>query len=58
MKTKAKADAIHAQLEGGADFAKLAKQFSQDPSSKDQGGKFTAQKGATVAPFDKVGVRA
>ena len=31
----------------------LAKRYSQDPSSKDQGGKFTAQKGATVAPFDR-----
>ena len=54
MKTKAKADQIHQQLENGADFAKLAKQYSQDPSSKASGGKFTAQKGATVAPFDEV----
>ena len=35
------------------DFAKLARQFSQDPASKKDGGKFTAQQGATVAPFDK-----
>ena len=54
VKTKAKADQIHQQLENGADFAKLAKQYSQDPSSKASGGKFTAQKGATVAPFDEV----
>ncbi|HXV32984.1 MAG TPA: peptidylprolyl isomerase [Gaiellaceae bacterium] len=54
VKNKAKADEIHAQLENGGDFAKLAKQFSQDPASKDDGGNFTAQKGATVAPFDKV----
>ena len=54
VKNKAKADEIHAQLENGGDFAKLAKQFSQDPASKDEGGNFTAQKGATVAPFDKV----
>jgi foldase protein PrsA len=54
VKNKAKADEIHAQLENGGDFAKLAKQFSQDPASKDDGGKFTAQKGATVAPFDEV----
>jgi len=53
VKTKAKADDIHAQLEDGGDFAKLAKQFSQDPASKEQGGKFTAQQGATVAPFDE-----
>jgi parvulin-like peptidyl-prolyl isomerase len=54
VKNKAKADEIHGQLENGGDFAKLAKQFSQDPASKDDGGKFTAQKGATVAPFDEV----
>ena len=54
VKNKAKADEIHAELEAGGDFAKLAKQYSQDPASKDDGGKFVAQKGATVAPFDKV----
>lgn len=54
VKTKKQADDIHKQLENGGDFAKLAKQYSQDPASKDDGGKFTAQKGATVAPFDKV----
>jgi parvulin-like peptidyl-prolyl isomerase len=54
VKNKAKADEIHAQLENGGDFAKLAKKYSQDPASKDDGGKFTAQKGATVEPFDKV----
>jgi parvulin-like peptidyl-prolyl isomerase len=54
VKTKAKADDIHQQLENGGDFAQLAKQFSTDPASKNEGGKFTAQKGATVAPFDKV----
>jgi len=54
VKSKAKADQLHAQLESGADFAKLARQFSQDPASKKDGGKFTAQQGATVAPFDKV----
>jgi foldase protein PrsA len=54
VKTKARADQLHAQLEGGADFAKLARQFSQDPASKKEGGKFNAQQGATVAPFDKV----
>jgi parvulin-like peptidyl-prolyl isomerase len=53
VKNKAKADEIHAQLENGGDFAKLAKQFSQDPASAKEGGKFTAQKGATVAPFDE-----
>ncbi len=54
VKTKAKADQIHRQLENGADFAKLAKEFSEDPASAKEGGDFTAQKGATVAPFDEV----
>jgi parvulin-like peptidyl-prolyl isomerase len=53
VKQKARAEALYRQLRGGASFASLAKKFSQDPASKDQGGKFTAQKGATVAPFDK-----
>ena len=54
VKTQAKANQIHRQLENGADFAKLAKEFSEDPASAKDGGNFTAQKGATVAPFDEV----
>jgi parvulin-like peptidyl-prolyl isomerase len=53
VKTRARAEQLYDQLQAGANFAALAKQYSQDPSSKDQGGKFTAQKGATVAPFDR-----
>ena len=53
VKTKAEADAIHSQLESGADFAKLAKESSLDPGSKDAGGKLTVSRGQTVAPFDK-----
>jgi parvulin-like peptidyl-prolyl isomerase len=54
VKTKAQADQIRRQLENGAAFARLARQFSDDESSAQQGGNFTAQQGATVAPFDKV----
>ena len=54
VKTKAEADEIHAELENGGNFAKLAKEHSEDPASAKEGGKFTAQKGATVAPFDEV----
>jgi parvulin-like peptidyl-prolyl isomerase len=47
------ADEIYAQLRNGADFAKLARQHSEDTASKAEGGKFEALKGKTVAPFDK-----
>lgn len=53
VKNKARADSIHAQLEDGGNFARLAKQFSTDPASKNEGGKFTAQQGATVEEFDR-----
>lgn len=53
VKSKALADRIYSRLKGGASFAKLAKKYSQDPSSKDQGGKMVALKGRTVPPFDQ-----
>ena len=53
VKTKAKADDIEAQLKNGADFAALAKKFSEDTGSKANGGKLTISKGQTVAEFDK-----
>jgi parvulin-like peptidyl-prolyl isomerase len=53
VKTKAKADALYAQLEDGADFAQLARANSTDKGSAKQGGKIPVQKGSTVPPFDK-----
>jgi len=54
-KNKAKlAKQIHDQVASGADFAKLAKKYSQDPGSKDKGGKFTAREGKDVPDFDRV----
>jgi foldase protein PrsA len=53
VKQEALANEIHAKLENGGDFAKLAKQYSEDTASKAEGGKFEAFKGKTVAPFDK-----
>lgn len=53
VKSKAQAQKLHDQIQGGADFAKLAKKYTQDQASKADGGKFTAFKGRTVEPFDK-----
>ena len=53
VKTKKQADDLHAQLENGADFAALAKKYSEDTGSKANGGKLTVSAGQTVAAFDK-----
>jgi parvulin-like peptidyl-prolyl isomerase len=53
VKKKALADEIYAKLKNGADFGELAKKYTLDTASKDDGGKMTAYKGKTVAPFDK-----
>jgi parvulin-like peptidyl-prolyl isomerase len=54
VSTKPLATRIYAQLEGGADFAALAKKYSRDPGSAKVGGKLTVSKGQTVPEFDKV----
>jgi len=50
--TQAKAEAILKRARGGEDFAKLAKEFSQDPGSAYKGGDLgMADRKAYVAPF-------
>src|SRR6266700_2264169 len=51
--------AKHKQMEGilkrardGEDFAKLAKEFSEDAASKDKGGEYTFPRGQMVAEFE------
>jgi foldase protein PrsA len=53
VKKESQATDIYEQLRDGANFAALAKKFSQDTSSASKGGKYTAVKGQSVAPFDK-----
>jgi peptidyl-prolyl cis-trans isomerase D len=50
--TKAKAEVILKRAQGGEDFAKLAKEFSQDTGSAAQGGDLgMSERKAWVAPF-------
>jgi foldase protein PrsA len=53
VKSQAQAQDLYNQIKAGADFAKLAKKYTQDQASKASGGKFTAFKGSTVPPFDE-----
>jgi peptidyl-prolyl cis-trans isomerase D len=51
---KAKAEDVLKQLRAGGDWAALAKKYSDDPGSKEQGGELgMLQHGVTVPEFDK-----
>jgi peptidyl-prolyl cis-trans isomerase D len=50
---KAKAEGLLKQIQGGANFADLAKKNSEDPGSKDKGGELGfARRGTMVPEFD------
>jgi len=52
-KLKAKAESLLQQVRNGADFAKLAKENSEDPGSKDNGGEYWVQRnGQMVKEFE------
>lgn len=46
------AEGILKQLKGGADFAKLAAEKSEDPGSKSNGGEYTFKRGQMVKEFE------
>src|ERR687890_1309751 len=51
---KEKAEDVKQKLENGGDFAKLAKEYSQDPGSAEKGGDLGCLgKGETVPPFEE-----
>ncbi len=53
--TKKKAEEVLEKAKNGEDFSELAKEYSQDPGSKDNGGDLGfAKKGKFVPEFDKV----
>jgi parvulin-like peptidyl-prolyl isomerase len=53
QKARAKADDVLAKAKGGADFAKLASESSDDPGSKQHGGDLSwVARGQTVPPFE------
>lgn len=48
-----KANEILAKVNAGEDFAALAKQYSEDPGSKDSGGEYTFSRGQMVSEFEE-----
>ncbi len=47
-----KLEGLRRQIEQGADFAKLARENSDDTGSREEGGEMTIRRGQTVEPFE------
>ncbi len=54
VKDHALAKRLYNQLKAGGDWNAIAKKYSQDPASKNQGGKMTATRGQLVPEFEEV----
>lgn len=54
VKTETEAKTLKQEIEGGADFADLAKQHSKCPSGKEGGSLGSFRKGQMVPEFDTV----
>jgi foldase protein PrsA len=54
VKDRALAKRLYNQLKAGGDWNAIAKKYSQDPASKNQGGKMTATRGQLVPEFEEV----
>ena len=52
-KSKTIADTVYGELQDGADFVALVKQYTADEGTKAAGGKYTANRGQSVAEFDE-----
>ena len=54
VKTREQCEDLKTQIEGGADFAEVAKEHSECPSKRDGGALGEFSPGMMVAEFDKV----
>jgi len=54
---KALTNRLYSQLEGGANFAALAREYSDDPAGKLGGDRLWIARGETVEPFDSTAFR-